>query len=151
MLLTNHTLTGVVLGLTIDSPAIIAPVAVASHLALDATPHYGFGRPTTLRDPAFLVLGSIDFTISVVITVASILIWPERIVQILAGVLGAGLPDFTYIPVILFGERRIHRWFHWYKPMLGFLSRIQWYERPPGAITELVWCGAMMSLITGRL
>ena len=39
MLLTNHALTGTVLGLSIDNEVILVPVAFASHFVLDGLPH----------------------------------------------------------------------------------------------------------------
>jgi hypothetical protein len=150
MLLTNHTLTGVLLGLTIDNPAVLAPTAVASHLVLDMTPHFGLGRPKP-KDPEFrsrffIILGACDFTCSITVTVGACLLWPQRAGHIVIGAVGAALPDLTYIPVVVFGDR-IYRWFHWYRTMIRFLARIQWYERPPGIITEVVWCGLMLWLL----
>ena len=49
MLLTNHTLTGVLLGLTIDSPAVLAPTAVASHLGLNLADPEAFGYRFALK------------------------------------------------------------------------------------------------------
>src|SRR6266567_2067038 len=103
MLLTNHTLTGVILGLSIDNPVILAPTAVASHLALDMTPH--FGHPAFsggFQKTPFLMLGSVDFLLSIGVTISACLIWPGRAGHIIIGVVGADLPDFTYIPVIIF-------------------------------------------------
>ncbi|HEY6736891.1 MAG TPA: hypothetical protein VI322_04215 [Candidatus Saccharimonadia bacterium] len=152
MLLTNHTLTGVVLGLTIDNPVVLAPVAVASHLALDVTPHFGIRlREDWYHDRRFIIFGTVDVACSTAVTVAACLIWPQRAVNILVGVIGADLPDFTYIPLVLFGKARMERWLPFYRPMINFLSQIQWYERPPGLITEVVWAVAMVLVLNARL
>jgi hypothetical protein len=153
-LLTNHTLTGVVLGLSIDNPWVLAPTAVASHLVMDAIPH--FGHPAVAgsgdkRQRGFVILGSIDFTLSIAITVAACIIWPSRILNILVGVFGADLPDFTYIPIIMFGRDRIFRLFPFYAPLQRFLGWIQWYEKPPGAITEILIALIMLTLLRGYL
>jgi hypothetical protein len=149
MLLTNHTLTGVALGLAIDNPAVLAPTAVASHLVLDMTPHYGPapGVKDGFREPWFLVLGSADFFVSIVVTVTAILVFPHRALHIGVGVFGAALPDLVYIPVILVGQARLEQLIPPYKGLLRFLKRIQWYERPPGLITEAVWALLMMILL----
>jgi len=151
MFLTNHTLTGVLLGLTIDDVAVLAPVSVTSHLALDAVPHFGHGSMKSgLRAKPFIVLGSFDFAASCIVTVAACLAVPARTGHILVGVIGADLPDLTYIPVIVFGTKLIYR-IRGYRAMLGFLARIQWYEHPPGLITEFIWAALMLTLLYPRL
>jgi hypothetical protein len=151
MLLTNHTLTGVLLGLTIDDLAILAPVGVASHLALDMVPHFGHpSMKSTLRAKSFIVLGSFDFTVSCLVTVAACLAMPQRAGHILVGVIGADLPDLTYIPIIVFGQKLIYR-IPGYRAMIDFLGGIQWFERPIGLITEYLWAALMLILLSSRL
>lgn len=153
MLLINHTLTGVALGLTIDNPAVIVPTAVASHLLLDTTPHFGppqhwkFG----FRAPWFLIVGGVDFALSIGITAMSLVIWPDRVVQILCGVIGADLPDFLYIPAILFGQATVERVVPLYKRVLAFTNGIQWYEHPLGLITEAIWCVLILTFLHSQL
>lgn len=152
MLLTNHTLTGVLLGLTIDNPVLLAPTAVASHLALDMTPHFGHKSLSgNFRSVRFLILGSADFALSIAVTITACIIWPERFVNILIGVVGAALPDLTYIPIIVFGWARLERWFSFYRPMIRFLGSIQWYEKPPGLITEIAWAMLMIWILHNYL
>lgn len=158
MLLTNHTLTGIVLGLTLDNPVTALPAGVASHLALDMTPHFGFTprrkRPnaaqrekqTTFREPAFILLGSVDFAVSWTLAIGACFLWPTRALSILAGVIGAQLPDLTYIPVIVFGRKLISR-IPGYDAMLRFFIRIQWSETPPGLITEGIWATGMLLIL----
>jgi hypothetical protein len=151
MLLTNHTLTGVVLGLSVDNPLVLAPVAVASHLALDMTPHFGTKAlhnsfPNGL---VFIVVGAADFTVSAAVLASACFIWPARAPNIIVGVAGACLPDLVYIPAIVFGRGNIERWLPFYRLMLKFLGHIQWYERPLGAITEVIWAGIMLFVLSG--
>lgn len=151
MFLTNHTLTGVLLGLSIDDLVVLAPVSVASHLALDAVPHFGHSSMKAgLRAKSFIVLGSFDFAASVIVTAAACFAMPQRTGHILVGVIGADLPDFTYIPIIVFGEKLVYR-IPGYRAMIGFLARIQWYEHPPGLISEFVWAALMLTLLYPRL
>ena len=151
MLLTNHTLTGVALGLSTGHPALALPLGLVSHLVLDAMPHFGPSRPWGWRDPRFLVVGSIDFASSLALTAAAAWLWPAQALPVLAGVLGAALPDLTYIPLILFTKERVVTWLPWYRPMLAFLSQIQWYERPPGIIAEVAWAVIMSIFLGARL
>ncbi|MBR7837365.1 hypothetical protein KDL01_29065, partial [Actinospica durhamensis] len=41
MLVTNHVLSGAVLGAAVRNPWVAFPLGFASHLALDAVPHWG--------------------------------------------------------------------------------------------------------------
>jgi hypothetical protein len=66
-------------------------------------------------------------------------------------VVGAWLPDLTYIPMVVFGRKNIERWLPFYRPMLRFLGFIQWYEKPLGLITEVVWAALMLALLHSRL
>ncbi len=161
MLLTNHTLTGIVLGLTIDQPALLAPTAVASHLALDLTPHFWFDHPSkrpplsvrqqgTYRDPRFLVVGSIDFAISWGLTIAACIARPDRALHVVLGVVSAQLPDLIYIPPMLFGRHRTKR-IPGYEAMLRFSTMLQWSESPAGIVTELVWAAGMCVILATLL
>ncbi len=154
MLLTNHTLTGVLLGLTIDDPLLLAPAGVASHLLLDVVPHFSPDARKdynpSFRSTIFLVWGSLDFAVSVIVTIGACLAWPRRAGHIALGVVAADLPDLTYIPIVLFGRRRTDR-VPGYKSVINFLVRIQWYERPPGIITEVLWVSLMLALIRHKL
>jgi hypothetical protein len=145
MLLTNHTLTGVFLGLTIDEPALLFPIAVASHLAQDVVPHVGPPVTTAgwFRDPFFIVVGSLDFAASVAVTAAACWGRPDRAGHIIIGVIGADLPDLSYVPIVVFGRGRYAK-FPWYEKMVQFLSDIQHYEKPPGLITEILWAALML-------
>lgn len=165
MLLTNHTLTGVALGLLTGHPAVALPVGVLSHLFQDMLPHYGPDRRSdadknrraphqldhnySYRDKYFLIVGSIDFCLSLSIAVTAAYHWPAAAWSIGAGVLGATLPDLTYIPVVVFSRPRIERWFPWYRQMLLFLGRIQRWERPWGITVELAWAAALIWWLSG--
>ena len=151
MLLTNHTLTGVLLGLTIDDFAVLTPVSVASHLALDVVPHFGHdSMRANPRAKPFIVLGAFDFAASSIVTAAACLAVPNRSAQILVGVIGADLLDLTYIPIIIFGQKLIYK-IPGYRGMIDFLWRIQWFEEPIGLITEYLWAALMLGLLYSRL
>ncbi len=153
MLLTNHTLTGIALGLATGQPALALPLGIASHLIQDMIPHYGPGRRSkgdySYRDRFFLILGSLDFTSSSCLLFTALLIWPDATWVVAAGVLGATLPDLTYIPLVIFSRPRVERWLPWYRPMLHFLSGIQRWERPWGLIIELVWASTLVWYLSG--
>ena len=159
MFLTNHVLTGIVLGHTIENDFILAPVAFSSHFFMDALPHFGHHKDPDekhdfeedlakglhkIRDKGVIVTGVIDFTLATSVLVASCLIWPERALNLVIGGFFAALPDLFYIPEGLFGWRLDGklRWIHW---------KIQWYERPPGIFTEGLWAAIMLYLLRQKL
>ena len=83
-------------------------------------------------------------------TAAACVAQPQRAGHILIGVIGAALPDLTYIPVIIFGYKLVYK-LPGYRAMLDFFARIQWYEHPPGLISEFVWAALMLTLLYPRL
>lgn len=144
MLLTNHSLTGVVLGLSIDDPVILVPAAVASHLVLDSTPHFWI-REKGLRSLRGFVIGSVDFGMSLVVVTTALIIFPGRRWQIALGWFGAVFPDLLYLPEIFLKKRisgkfgDFHKWVQW--------SETLW----PGILTEVVWATLMLVIILRHL
>jgi hypothetical protein len=156
MLLTNHALTGVLLGLTIDNPAELAAAGVASHLVQDALPHFGNGEHMDPGTPLFMIIGSIDFAGATIVTVAACMAWPHRAANLVIGAVSAGAPDFIWIPESFFGRRWMEYHIPGYRPLRRFLGSskeggIQWYQEPPGLITEVLWAALMLTLLYGRL
>lgn len=139
MLLTNHALTGVVLGLSIENEVVLVPVAFASHFVLDATPHFG-GSQINFKSPRWLLLGAVDFTMACSVVVVACLVWPRRIPHVLLGAFFACLPDLFYIPEIMFGWKLDGA-------LRKFHSGIQWSETTWGLITEGVWASLMLILL----
>ncbi len=148
MFLTNHTLVGVALGLSLDDPLVIAPVAFGSHFVLDAVPHFGFKAPKK-RVPLqanmrFLVVGAIDFTFSAIITITACTLRPERAFLILEGVVFAALPDLQFIPAILFGKP----WPTW---LHRLNKKVQWSETPAGGLVEIIFAGLLIWWLSHKL
>jgi hypothetical protein len=144
MLLTNHSLTGVVLGLTIDDPVILAPAAVASHLILDSTPHFGIPK-LNFRSSKGFIIGSIDFGLSLCVLATGLILFPGRRGLVALGWLGAVSPDLLYLPEI-FLKKRISGRFG------DFHSWIQWSETIwPGALTDAAWGTLMIIIILEQL
>lgn len=166
MLLTNHTLTGTAIGLVTGQPAAALPIGVISHLLQDMVPHYGPDRRSSeakarraphtpnrdysYRDRFFLIVGSLDFSLSTLVAVTAISHWPSAAWPIATGVLGATLPDLTYIPLVIFSRPRVEKWFAWYRPMLAFLGGIQRWERPWGLVIEVLWAATLLWWLSGR-
>jgi hypothetical protein len=140
MFLTNHVLTGTLIGLEVEQPVVIAPIAFASHFVMDGLPHFGHPKMGGFRSWKFWIIGGIDFTLACAIVVGSCLTWPDKAIRIGVGAFFAALPDLFYIPEILFNKRLDRR-------LRMVHSKIQWSETPPGIIVEGGWAVAVVALI----
>jgi hypothetical protein len=146
MLLTNHALTGILLGELINEPLIAFPAGVASHLLLDTTPHASWRpgpfRYPRLRDdpvgmrqfltPGNVIVGALDGFGAVSVLVAGLIAFPDRRPSVIAGWFGGVGPDLFYLVELVFKRRAFPRF-------KAFHHRIQWSESPYGIATEVVW------------
>ncbi len=132
MLLTNHVLSGALIGSLIRRPAPAFAVGVASHFVLDTVPHWGnWGS-----ERVFLRVAVPDGLISLAaMGVFAAVSPPDRRPAVLAAMAGAALPDL---------DKPTRLWFGW-SPFPAavdcFHSRIQ-DEAPGRAPIELAAAGA---------
>lgn len=140
MFLTNHTLTGTLVGITLG-PALALPVGFLSHLALDALPHFGHPKLDLRVNPGFS-LAVVDSLASLGVFVGMLMLFPDRGLDIALGVFGATLPDLLYIPRNYLG---------WVpsKAFAALHKKIQWSESPPGVLTEFIWGALMLKILLG--
>lgn len=90
MLVTNHVLSGAVVGALARRPALALPLGIGSHFVLDAVPHWGKWD----SDRHFLRVAVADgLTGLAVMGAAAALSRPERRWAVVAGMVGAALPD----------------------------------------------------------
>ena len=132
MLLTNHVLSGALIGGLIRRPAPAFAVGVASHFVLDAMPHWG--KWASQRH--FLRVAVPDGLISLA-TMGAIAVVspPDRRPAVVAGMAGAALPDLDKPTMLWFG------WSPFPAPVDRFHSRIQ-REAPRRAHIEVLAAGA---------
>ena len=100
MLVTNHVLSGAILGHTAQSAPVAFAAGVVSHLALDAVPHWGDTRP--IRDLLHVAVpdGLLGLGVMAAATAAS----PRgRRTRVLAGMAGAALLDLDKPSQLFFG------------------------------------------------
>ena len=141
MFLTNHALTGTLIGLEIEQPVVIAPAAFVSHFVMDSIPHFGYQPWGGFQNKKWLIMGSIDSALAALLTVGACILWPDRTARILLGSFSAMLPDLFYVPEIFFnvrldkGLRRFHHWIQIGK------------ETPAGALVEAVWLTGLIGLL----
>lgn len=137
----NHTLTAGIIAVTIKQPALVAPLALASHFVLDSIPHFSgrlaFGHGTK----AYYRLIGIDGAVSIVAYLAMVAIWPHLWWAISVGMFFALLPD-TLWPLATRVKQRGPLW-----AFFRFHKGIQWSETPRGAIVEIVYLAGAISVL----
>ena len=135
MLLTNHVLSGALIGALARRPLPAFAAGVASHFVLDAMPHWGQWRSRR----RFLHVAVPDGLISLAAMGAFAAVSPPgRRLAVLAGMAGAALPDMDKPTRLWFG------WSPWPGPVNRFHSRIQ-HEAPRRAHVEVLAAGALGS------
>jgi hypothetical protein len=139
MFLTNHVLTGMLIGLNIDEVPLVAPAALASHFALDILPHWG-GEKFPFKSPIWFAFAVTDAVLAMTAVAVAIYVWPHKIWNILVGTFFAALPDLFFLPEIFFGVKFKGGFFK-------FHSWIQWSQTAPGIIVEAIWAAGMITLL----
>jgi hypothetical protein len=102
VLITNHVLSGALIGAVTRRPAAAFALGAASHFALDAVPHWGdWGDDKSL----FMRVAVRDgLTGLAVMGALTALASPSARVAVLAGMVGAALPDLDKPSVEFFGR-----------------------------------------------
>jgi hypothetical protein len=133
VLLTNHVLSGALIGALARRPLTVFAVGVASHFVLDAMPHWG--EWSSQRH--FLRVAVPDGLISLAVMSALAAAAPAgRRSAVLAGMAGAALPDLDKPGNLWLGRSPFPG------PVDRFHSRIQ-REAPRRAHVELLAAGAL--------
>lgn len=146
MTLTNHALTGVAIAIAVQKPALVLPLALASHFALDVIPH--FAQRQQVNSKEFAVGDAIVATLLVVflaVHVHSVPVW----LVVFCGVLGT-LPDWVWgwRYLKLGSEEAIVD--EPMSPLSRWHLRIQWSETRKGIIVEVVWFALILTYVLSR-
>ncbi len=106
MLITNHVLSGAVIGAVAPDVGQAATLGFLSHFVLDGLPHFG------VDDEHLLKIAVPDGLIGLaaVATIARATP-PDRLLPVLAGIFGACLPDLDKPGQVFFGRSPFPRWF----------------------------------------
>ena len=106
MLITNHVVAGAVIGSVVPSPSGAFALGVASHFAMDAMPHWGHPDHSM-----FLKVAVVDglFGLATMTAIARAAA-PERRAAVVAGMLGACLPDADKPSILFFGSSPFPAW-----------------------------------------
>jgi hypothetical protein len=102
MLVTNHVLSGALIGAVARRPAVAFMAGIASHFALDATPHWGdWGDDKSV----FLQVAIRDGFTGLAVMGAVAALTPKKArIAVIAGMTGAALPDLDKPSVVFFGR-----------------------------------------------
>lgn len=135
----NHVVFGSLVGLTIKQPALAAPIALASHFALDMIPHYGEHHVTQLGTKLYHVRILADIAACFIFGAALLMLRPANPGLVILCAILAVIPDFLW-PIYLAIKPRgfLFEFFKFHK----LIQR----ESPLGIIIEVVWF-----LVTGGL
>ena len=99
--MTNHVLSGALIGAAVNRPSAAFTLGVVSHFALDAVPHWGnWGS----RQHFMRVAVPDGLTGLAAIAAFAALSPPERRLAVLAGMAGAALPDLDKPSMVWFGR-----------------------------------------------
>jgi len=100
VLVTNHVLSGALIGTAVRGPLPAFALGVLSHFALDAVPHWG-----DWADPMFLQVAVLDGLAGLAaIGIVAAATPPERRSTVLAGMAGAAMPDLDKPAELWFGR-----------------------------------------------
>jgi hypothetical protein len=113
MLVTNHVLSGALIGAVTRRPGVALGAGIASHFVLDAVPHWGdWGDDTSL----FLRVAVRDGLTGLAVMGTLAAAAPPRVrLAVIAGMVGAALPDLDKPSKMFFGRSPFPRavdWFH---------------------------------------
>jgi hypothetical protein len=143
MLVTNHVLSGAVIGAASRSrPASAFVLGVLSHFALDAVPHWGKWE----RHFSFMQVAVPDGLAGLAVMGAMTAIAPRGgRLAVLAGMAGAALPDLDKPAVIFFGRSP------WPQPVNRFHLEIQQHEEDRHLKVEVAAAAVFTAAAVGLL
>lgn len=144
----NHALTGAVIGLSVSNPVVALPLAFASHLALDAVPHYDpeGNEESLFRTTLFNYLLILDAILCALLVLFLFIAVPDD--WLLAAVCAflAASPDLFWIPgylrVVRTGKFKRTR-----NAFMRFHGWVQWATGPKYWFVEAIWFFGMLALL----
>jgi hypothetical protein len=146
---TNHALTGAGIALIIGNPLIAIPLAFLSHFFCDALPHFDHSPSTPkekwMRSKKFKRLLITDASLCVLLVLFLAIHHPTN--WLLASVCAflATSPDLAWYQ----GYRAVKSGKQWKpKPIYKFAVVIQWFAKPIGAVVEIAWFIAGITVLS---
>lgn len=137
MIAINHALTGALVGLAIHAPIAAIPLAVLSHFALDAIPHFTDDK-LKIESRKFTLYLFIDAALcGLLVLVLAFLSPPYWQLAAFCAFLAAS-PDFMWAPAFI-RTLKGHKFILPRHPVAILHAKIQWFARPIGIIVEVAW------------
>jgi hypothetical protein len=143
-------LTGAVIAAAVQQPLLVVPLAFISHFVLDMFPHFGVEESDTAarnNHPLFRAVLMADLMTLALALIFVPIVFSNHVSWwiLLIGMFAAWIPDIVWI-IHFWHDRRGHER---KKPtgLTRFHQKIQWFERPPGLITEIIWLGGALTAL----
>lgn len=142
----NHAVTGAAIGLVVGIPEIAVPLALISHYVCDTLPHYGETRPKVeeVSGKPFLVLLVLDACLCTLLVGLLVAARPTHWLLAAVCAFVAASPDMLSLRRFIDLNHGIVKKRNAYE---RFSLGIQWFERPIGAVVEVAWFAAMVTII----
>lgn len=140
MTATNHAITAANMALVAQAWWIL-PIALLSHFALDALPHYGEPTPEA-RAVRFKTILAVDAMMLVLLTWLVVATTSQYKWLVLASMFFAMLPDSVWA-YRMYRERK-EGTLPMRNPITNFHAHIQWGERSWGWLIEIGWFVLML-------
>jgi len=143
-------LTGAVIATAVQQPWLVVPLAFLSHFVLDTFPHFGIHESDSAErnaHPFFRTVLTVDLVLVFLALVLIPILFSSLVSWwvILLGMLAAYAPDVVWIAHFWHDKKGHDRkepiW------LTKFHQKIQWFEKPPGIATEIIWLGLTISLL----
>ncbi len=144
-------LSGAVVAVALHQPIFVFPAAFLSHFLLDVMPHFGIKEDHPAernRHPLFHYIVTIDVVLALCLIVLLPLTLKESVswwVLVISMILAMS-PDLVWVRGFI-SEVRTKTDFDRYGWLSKWHQKIQWFEKPWGLITEVIWFGAMATLL----
>lgn len=140
----NHMVFGTLVAITVNDPVIAVPVALASHIALDAIPHYGDNPRAALGSRAYNLRVIADIVACILVMLLFLSFHPINPILILVCAFFAILPDIFW-PFALIVKHKGPVW-----AFFRFHKNIQ-HESPSGIYVEIAWFILTTALVVNKI
>lgn len=141
----NHALTGALIGLTVRHPFLAGGIALLSHFVLDALPHF---TDEKLKIASKKYNQYLFFDALLCVTLVLVLVIMRPLSWQLASLCAflATTPDFMWAPAYL-RARKGKKFIIPDYSLARLHAKIQWFAKPIGAFTEILWFSGMVLLV----
>jgi hypothetical protein len=149
----NHALTGALIGLTVHEPLLAGPLALASHFACDAIPHYDVpGKGTESHLSTRFIREQLVFGACLCLVLVAVLaiVHPQYWLLAAACAFLAASPDMFWLPRFIHEIRTGKD-----RPPASFILRfhawVQWKTGPKLWWVETLWAIACVNLLVVKI